>query len=270
MTNKPQPPEDPEMQAFLQVIEAAYAEQERRVGKVDILPEDGSLQSTVWNAIVLGYPNRIQDMRETTSFAREVVCRLTDNGHLPEIIGTHASPMISAFLRFLWDRQNLMYLDPKFALGQARALEALIGDINMHWSPPDDAAWFPQVSGFAVEVDESLARIQAQTYETVYDILRPVIEELGQRAASILAAIEGEFPDALPAATAYVCGILIERNSFSPLDGSVPEDIGEAMDSAYFQVDRDNEQRYLPYLRHGFDSVNDETDELDRWRIEDA
>src|SRR5438132_1383254 len=99
MSGNPQQPDDPDMQALMQVLDAVYAEQERKVGKVDIRPEDGSLETSAWNAIVLGHPNRIQDMRGTTAFALDLVSRLIDNGKLRPAAGAFAPAMIAAFLR---------------------------------------------------------------------------------------------------------------------------------------------------------------------------
>ena len=74
----------------------------------------------------------------------------------------------------------------------------------------------------------------------------------------------------MPGAAAYISGVLIEKNTFSPLDESVPEDIGETLTEAFNTIDLANESRYFPYLSKGFEAVrNQETNELDRWRNED-
>ena len=272
MTKKPgiYGPDDPEAQAILKVLRGAYEKQAEEFGRAEPRADDGSLAVVAWNAVVLGHPNRFESMRETGEFAHRVAELMRLNGHIRPEASPYAGAMLAGLLSYLWSTQNVMYLDPEFARGQAGAVSELIKDINQNWSPPDGKPWFAAIRSFPSHVKTGLNKVQKQTYENVYKVLKPIISEFGETAIRSLVAVGKAHPQALPGATAYVCGVLIEQNVYSPLDGSVPEDMDKALTEAFLSVERDNEARYYPYLMRGFESVrNRQFDELDRWRIED-
>jgi len=74
-------------------------------------------------------------------------------------------------------------------------------------------------------------------------------------------------PDRVPDAAAWIFGSLIERNTYSPLDGSVPEDIGQMLMKVHGQLESRGEALFMPWLIAGFASVQDhQYNELERWQ----
>jgi hypothetical protein len=263
-------PDDPEVQDIMDVLKSAYQAQAEVSGLAEPTDDNDSLESIAWNAVVMGHPNRFPDMPETASFARQVVDKLVEGGHLHHDARLYAVYMVAGLLRMLWDRQNLMYLDPEFARGQAGALEQMIEDLNQNWSPAENQPWFSDAEAFPKKVDDALAHIDAQTWDGVYQVLDPTMAEIQQEGIRILEDVGTAYPDALPGIAAYISGVVIVKNTFSPLDGSVPESIGERLTKVYHALDSDNEGRIYPYLMKGFQAVREkEENELDRWRRED-
>ena len=100
---------------------------------------------------------------------------------------------------------------------------------------------------------------------------REVLESKAANLRKTLDNLKENDPDMLAAVAAYLAGTVIVKNTFSPLDGSVPESIGERMTKLYHAIDSDNDGRFFSYLTKGFESVRQEQEsELERWRSEDS
>jgi hypothetical protein len=263
-------PDDPEVQDIMNVLRSAYEVQAAVSGRVEPQANANTVEAIAWNAVVMAHPNRFPDMPETTSFANLVVQQLSAGNFLRAGARPHAPCMVAGLLRFLWDSQNLMYLDPQVARGQAGTFQQMIEDVNRNWTSADKQIWFSHVSGFPAKVDQALAYIHAQTWENVYKVLDPTMAELEAEALQILDNVDAAYPDALPGVAAYVSGTVIVKNTFSPLDGSVPESVGERLTKVYHALDSNNESRFFPYLTRGFQAVREEQEsDLSRWRRED-
>ena len=76
-------------------------------------------------------------------------------------------------------------------------------------------------------------------------------------------------PEALAGCYAWLLGSIVVRNTFSPLEGSVPELIGERMNKLASKLWMDGEGYLMHYLGEGFSMVrNAEFDELQRWKLD--
>jgi hypothetical protein len=261
--------EDDSMRDILQALMGAYQAAEERHGAVALRDVETGIADILWNAVVAGHPNRFEDMPETSAFAGQLAQKLQRGGFLPAAAMPHAPAMLAGFLRHLWDSQNLMYLAPELAEGQAGALRVLVDDIRANWAPPDKAPWYALVRPVPRLVDDLLKFIDSLKWEEIYKHLDRRMDALASELKAILDKVQGAHPAALGACAAYVSGVVIVKNTFSPLDGSVPESIGERLTKVYNALDADNEGRFFGYLAKGFESVrNRQPDELARWRME--
>jgi hypothetical protein len=257
------------MRDIMGALMGAYQAAEEKYGGVVVRDVENGIDDIVWNAVVAGHPNRFQDMPETAAFARQVAQKLERGGFLPSAAMPYAPSMLAGFLRHLWDSQNLMYLAPEMAEGQAGAVRVLVDDIRVNWAPPDKTPWYAQVGPVPRLVDDLLKFIDGLKWEEVYKHLDRRMDALASELKAILDKVQSAHPAALGACTAYVGGVVIMKNTFSPWDGSVPESIGERLTKVYHALDANNEARLFGYLAKGFESVrNAQPDELARWRME--
>ncbi len=263
--------EDDSMRDIMQVLMGAYQAAEEKQGAVGLRDVETSIDDILWNAVVAGHPNRFDGMPETSAFARQVAQKLERGGFLPADARRHAPAMLAGCLRHLWDSQNLMYLAPEMAAGQAGTLRVLVEDIRVNWAPPDKAPWYALVEAVPRLVDDLLKFIDSLKWEEIYKHLDRRMDALASELKAILDKVQGAHPAALGACAAYVAGVVIMKNTFSPLDGSVPESIGERLTKVYNALDANNEGRLFGYLAKGFESVrNQQPDELARWQMEPA
>ncbi len=214
------------MRYIMQALMGAYQAAEAKTGAVAVRDVETGIDDILWNAVVAGYPNRFQDMPEASAFARQIAQKLERGGFLPAASMRHAPAMLAGFLRHLWDSQNLMYLAPEMAEGQAGALRVLIDDIRANWAPPDKSPWYARVEPVPRLVDDLLKFIDGLKWEEIYKHLDRRMDALASELKAILDKVQGAHPAALGACAAYVSGVVIMKNTFSPLDGSVPESIG--------------------------------------------
>jgi hypothetical protein len=67
---------------------------------------------------------------------------------------------------------------------------------------------------------------------------------------------------------AWVLGVLIERNTYSWTEGSVPEDLQRKLEEIHGRITDGAEAAFFPWLAAGFREEREtELDELERWRL---
>jgi hypothetical protein len=261
--------DDGSMRAIMEAMMGAQQAAEERYGRAAIREVETDVDDIVWNAVVMGHPNRFEDLRESVAFAEQVARKLADRGLLPPNTMRHAPLMLAGLLRYLWDSQNLNYLGQDAAEGQAGAVTALLEDIRANWVPPDGQEWSALVEAAPELIDEALGFIDGLSWEDVYKHLDPRMDALAEQLKAMLAGVQTAHPAALGGCAAYVCGVVMAKNTFSPLDGSVRESIGERLTKVYHELARANESQFFAYLTSGFQKVaNRPLDELARWRME--
>jgi hypothetical protein len=242
--------------------------QEEMYGRAELRPREDSLHDITWNAVVLGHPNRF-DEADATSFGRRLSRKLSDRGAIPEPGQAYAPEMLIGLLMFLWSTQKVGYLEPDLVEVQAVALEALISDIRDSWSPPPDGSTKQALDSFMAAVDQTLADLDAMSWEEVVCATEDRISALGRKAGEVLDRVARADPFALAGSAAYLTGVLAAKNTFSPLDGSVPESIHDELVKAMTAVSLRNDDRFVPYLAAGYQALRDRPpDELTRWRAE--
>ncbi len=237
-------------------------------GRAELRPREDSLHDMTWNAVVIGHPNRF-DEADATLFGRRLSRKLIDHGAIPEPGQAYAPEMLIGLLMYLWSTQKVTYLEPDVVEVQAVALKALISDIGDSWSPPPDGSTKQALDSFVAAVDQTLASLDAMSWEEVVRALEERISALGREAEEVLDRVARANPFALAGSAAYLTGVLAAKNTFSPLGGSVLERIHDELLKAMTAVSLRNDERLLPYLSAGYRALRERPpDELARWRAE--
>jgi hypothetical protein len=155
------------------------------------------------------------------------------------------------------------------AKGQAGTLKVAVATIAREWAPPDGQPWFAPLAAFPRAVDAALKKLESLTYETVYKHLDPEMQKLQALAMAALKEVDTTHRGATPAAMGWLLGTVIQKNVFSPLDGSVPEDYADRLNKIYDQLERSAEGAFMPWLMDGFKEVREAgADDLQRWKME--
>jgi hypothetical protein len=255
-----------DLEAIADLLAGVQQAQEEKYGKVELRAREDSVEDMAWNAVVLGHPNRFEPS-EVPSFARRLNGKLIASGNLPEASRAYAPEMLTGLLLYLWSTQKVGYLEPDLAEYQTAAVVALIEDIRDRWSPPPEGSAKEAFDRFGRSLDSTLAELDAMSWG---EVVRAIPERVAARATeaiSLLDDLAKVDPFAVSGAAAYLTGVFAARNTFSPLDGSVPEQIGEELDNALWSVGRGNDERFFPYLAAGRKALRRlADDELTRWR----
>jgi hypothetical protein len=253
---------------FMDILQGSAADQERAGEICQLRDLEETLEDIAWNAVVIGHPNRFEEPPEAATFCQELSQKLYQRKFLQPESQPYAATLLTGLLYHLWGMQDIAYLEPDLASGQTGTLIQAVKDLNEHWSPPEGQPWFEIIRDFPKQVDRALTLIESRSYDTVYDVLESQIKKLAKTAKSILKKIRKSYPQSLAGCSAYIQGVLILKNSFSPLDGSVPEDIGENLKEAYFDVSENAEEDFQEYLLPGFEHLrNYDLDNVDRWKF---
>lgn len=237
-------------------------------GGYAVEPRDERVPADVcWNAVVARRELGIDDMPGTFRFARQVVRRLIGVDGLSQASTPVADTAVAGLIQWLWDRQHATDLPLEVAEGQARTLGQLVESLGSHW-PPAPASWLDSARAFPKETVASLATLEGLPYD---DRLYPRIDEVMQGISSLAWAsvkrVRAEHPDRVPDATAWILGTLVEHNTYSWMDGSVPEDLSDRLLGIFAEIGRKGDELFFPWLMKGFKSVRErDVDELARWR----
>ncbi len=222
-----------------------------------------SADDVAWNAVLARRDLQLEDIDEAVDLARRVTSELVDVGALDIEVPEDASVCLAGLLQWLWDAQNLVSLQPEIAVGQAGAVLQLV---QLLAAPEEDwASWREQFRPLEDELERLLAEIDALPYdETLYVHINALPDQVTTRAREAIASVADED---LSVAGTWVLGYLMARNTFSWMDGSVPEAIHDRLERARSDLATDAEGWFMPLLAEGFRAVREQVpDELDRWR----
>ena len=98
------------MQEFRQTFPA-----EEEVGPTRLREQEENLEDVAWNAVVIGYPNRFEDVGEASGYAVLLAKKLIERGDLPDVALPFTPAMLVGLLWFLWSDQQMSYLAPEVA-----------------------------------------------------------------------------------------------------------------------------------------------------------
>jgi len=248
-------------------VDTIYSAQEKSALYAQVaLREEHSAADMVWNAIVLGHGGRFEDARETMEFVRELSRKLVAAGALPTTMPSHAPRLLAGMLKYCWSVQNLSYLAPEIATGQAGTVMALLADINAHWDEVLQSPAGAKLAAFEAELDKQLVFLDELAWEEIYTHLDVAFDGLAAAAKQVLAEIQKEYPVGHPLCSAYLSGLIIDKNVFSYLGGSVPEDMQKKMDDLYWAISADQERDFWAYLVKGYEGErNKALSDVERW-----
>jgi hypothetical protein len=264
------PVSDPTMNAFLDAIYASQESSKSLYGEVEIR-EEKKAEDIIWNAVILGHPNKFEDMKETIAFTRQFCNKLRLKSDTFIEDEKEMIPLMAGMLRYLWSTQNLSYLDPAFAEGQAATLMTFIEDIKMNLSTLKISPAFKLMKDFLNQVDETLLFLDSLKWEEIYNHLDVSFTGLNKKGVAVLSEIKQKYNNLFPLCSAYISGAVIEKNIFSYIDGSVPEDYEKRMSNLYISLSRDQESDFYSYLYKGFEAVrNKKPSDVERWTMEDS
>jgi len=262
MKKQPGTDADPAVQALLQLLHDQAATRPQ----AELRQPEESAEDVIWNAILLGRQGSFDDMPRAYGIAKLVAGKLAGLGALPEAAMPYAPVVLAGVMHFLWGKQNRFTASPEETSGWAGTLGVAAADVAHRWTKTAGQAWFAPLAEFPRAVDAALKKIEACTYEDVYKHLDPEMAKVQRLANETLARIRASHPDALPGAHAWMMGTLIQKNTFSPLDGSVPEDIGERLAKIHGSLLDQAEGAFMPWLFEGFRAARERPlDEADRW-----
>ena len=254
----------------LRDVQLAIDARRVREGRATAPPEGERTEREILaGAVAASRTLQLEDMPEVAAFGSQVAEKLIGIGAVDAAAQPHAATAITGLLHWLWGSQNVVALDPQMAEGQAGTLGELVAAIRDHW-PPAPSDWLDLVGHLPATIQSALDGLEDLPYD---DDLYPAIDAaMGRIEAAVSEALGrvGEAHlDRAPDAMAFALGVLIERNTYSYLDGSVPEDIGERLKRVHTTVAGDAEAAFMPWLSAGFQTVREaRLDELERWRLE--
>jgi hypothetical protein len=259
---------DAQLDALMSVLQGVYSQQAKE-NPTRLRTPERSIDDVVWNAVVIGHPNQFSDMPEVFSLGQRITIKLLTLNAIPQQATPYAPAILSGLLNYLWRSQNLAYLDPEMARGQAGTVKVAVQTLAKDWAPPTNQPWFKPLGQFPFAVDAALAKLDALAYEDIYKHLDIEMKKLQTLATAALKEVDTRHRAATPAAMAWLLGTIIQKNVFSPLDGSVPEDYSDRLNNIYNTLERSAEAAFMPWLASGFKSVRESgIDELQRWKNE--
>lgn len=262
MKKQPGQDADAAAQALLQILNDQGATQPQ----AQLRQPEQRAEDVAWNAVLLGRQGSLDDMPRAYAIAKLVANKLRGVGAMPDGSLPYAPVVLAGVLHFLWGKQNRFTASPEETAGWAGTLGVAAADLANRWATPPAQPWFGALAEFPRAVDAALKKIESCTYEDVYKHLDPEMAKLQRLASETLAGIRARHPDALPSAHAWMMGTLIQKNTFSPLDGSVPEDIGERLAKIHGSLLDQAEGAFMPWLFEGFRAARERPlDEADRW-----
>ena len=212
--------------------------------------EESSADDVLWNAVVSSRDHQLEGMRERYDFARKIIEKLRRVDALAEDVAEDATIAFAGLLNWLWRSQNQVNLTEEMIDGQRGVLDELLSNLQQPWR---EEPWFERLHEFKTGMQEGLASLEGLPYDDkLYPRIDEVITEIEANAEQVLQEAAEEDPEILCRSTVWVLGSLIRVNTYSYLDGSVPESICERLTMVQEHIDGHAEARILPMARPGF------------------
>ena len=226
-----------------------------------------SEKDVLWNSILANRTSQFESMPEIFAFAKQVVRKLEAIGASFQVPVENSATFIVGFMKWLWDSQNVANLQTEMAEGQTGALSVCINSYRTNLSNLG-IAWFDKLAQFPIEMRELLNSLNDLPYDAnLYVRIDEIMQMIQNRAQSLLSEVATKDSAKLPDAAAWILGCLIRENTFSYLDGSVPEDICERLTRIHDDIDSDSEKYFYSWLERGFQSIREHVfDELEKWK----
>lgn len=245
---------------------AAEQAQEEELSPVVPRENEEGLNDILWNAVVAGHPNRFEDTIEASAYSGILTRKLVARGFVSQAAASVVHLMLTGLLWWLWSSQNTSYLDPAIVEGQTGMLGVMLNDLASSNPLEGTEPWRQELRSFADDVDTVLTDLEKVPWEHAYLEIPKRMMALQAQAEALLAKIAEAAPETLPAAAAYLTGIVAVKNIFTPLE--CQDDMHKHMTAVLDTLNVKNESRFMHYQAKGFEAIRTrEPDELARWRI---
>ncbi|CAN5876051.1 hypothetical protein BH23GEM9_BH23GEM9_08040 [soil metagenome] len=228
-------------------------------------PREDSTGDILWNGVMAARSKSFEDMPETIAYARHVARKLADTGGLPAEREQLAATILAGLLKWMWDGMNTVAVEQEVVEGHARVTQLALASLLSDASP--ERGWLPLVADYPDRIREWLGALDELPYDgKLYEAMAAAMKRVRNDAFARLQRVEEQFPGQVPDATAFLLGTLVETNTYSYLDGSVPEDICEKLKAVHHELSMQAERYLMPWLMEGFRNARESgVDELQRW-----
>jgi hypothetical protein len=173
--------------------------------------------------------------------------------------------MLAGLLKWMWDGQNLVAVEKGVVEGQTRVAQLALTSFLANWQP--NAPWMRLVLDYPTKIGQWLDALKPIPYsEELYVELQKAIDRIRDDGLERLKRVQVESPERAPDAITFLLGTLIETNTYSYTEGSVPEDICEKLKGVHHELSMNAEGCLMPWLMEGFRAVRESPiDELQSW-----
>jgi hypothetical protein len=247
-------------------IQFAIQAKEIRLGHgPKIKSKEGSIKDILRNAIVKGHEFSLEDMIGYYQYAKIINDKLLkQNAFNPNNVDYSTSGM-AGLLYWLWTSQNLANLANEIIEGQVGVLNEFIKTLQETWN---DKKWVILLMEYDKNIISSLKSLEDLPYDDkLYQAIAKVMKEIEEEGISVIESIRKEFPSNLPESVVCLMGLLIKNNTYSWVEGSVPENLHKELTKILNSFNVKAESLIYPWLMDAFKSVREEKyDELKRWK----
>lgn len=227
--------------------------------------DEASAEDILWNAVMATRTKSFEDMPETFSYCGLVARKLASHGAVSPDRVDLAAVMLAGLLKWQWDSQNTVAVEQEFVEGQTATAGLALASFQTHWQSGEP--WMEVVSGYDAKCTSSLQATENMPYdEKLYKAIQAAIDQIEADGLSRLEQVRKRFPERVPDAMLFLLGALVKINTYSYIDGSVPEHICEKLNGAYDKFSRDAFDALVPWIKEAFEPATKlPIDELRRW-----
>lgn len=227
--------------------------------------DESTVENILRNAVIASREYQLEDMLELYDFAELLVEKLKNKKAISGQALDEAAIAFAGLLHWLWSVQNLAFLAEEMIQGQTGVLQELLHSLRKPWK---DKPWFERLRRFEQEMQKELDSLEGLPYDDkLYPRIDEVMAGIQKLGTATLEEARQHSPDAFCQTTVWLLGCLIKHNTYSFVDGSVPEDLNEKLKKVLYHFEGEAEGNLYPWLDRGFKSVREaEIDELQRWK----
>ena len=251
--------------AIINMQIAAQAKEIRKSGESFNKRFEKNIEDILWNIIVASRDYQFEGMPEIINYSELNISKLINANAFPETSRNEAVISFAGLFHWLWRSQNIMHLTTDMIEGQTGVLYELIKSLSKSWQKKE---WFQVLLNFKNESEQELNSLNKLPYDNKLTVaINNVMDKILYNANDTLEIIQSDWSVVICEATAWIMGCLIEINTYSYLDGSVPEELEKKLRNIQYDIDGKAEDFLYLWLEKGFKSVREKKlDELSRWK----
>jgi hypothetical protein len=222
-------------------------------------------EDILWNAVMATRTKTFEDMPETFAYCGLVASKLAGQGVIGPDRVELASVMLSGLLKWQWDSQNTVAIEEEFIEGQTATACLALSSFEANWQA--SSPWMQVVADYGGKSSALLEATQYMPYdEALYKAIQAAIDQIEGDGISRLEKAQKKYPERAPDAMLFLLGSLVKINTYSYIDGSVPEHICEKLNGVYNKLCGRALDVLAPWIKEAFEPVSKmPMDELRRW-----